>query len=278
MGDLLKSEIKKDYKKKIFIFGGLVFLFFLLFYNQIDGFVIDFFSSEEFLAREEICFVERVIDGDTIVACNQTVRMLGINAPEKGERFSIEAKEYLSKRIENKSVTLKFSEEKYDKYKRILAYVYLDDECINSRLIENGLANPYFPSKKDKNFKKFFDSWNVCLERKKGICTHSKNACSKCIVLEELDFIEERVVLRNICGFQCNISGWSIKDEGRKLFFFDEFYLNPGNIVKIIVSNKTNKKVNELIWKRNDNVWTDSGDTLFLRDSEGDLVLWRNYF
>lgn len=277
MESLLKAEIKKSRKKEIYFLIFLIFLFFILNYKFFDRLVISFFSSEEALITEKVCFVERVIDGDTIVACQNTTRLLGINTPEKGERFYKEAKEYLSKRIENKSVTLRFSNEKYDKYGRVLAYVYLGEECINSKIIENGFANPYFLQEKDFHFKEFFESWEICLKKNRGICTISKDSCSKCISLEKLDPIKEKVVIKNNCDFSCNLNKWSIKDEGRKIFFFSEYSLYPNSEVSILVSNEKISSKKELIWKREDTVWTDSGDTLFLRDSMGELVLWKNY-
>ena len=39
--------------------------------------------------------VERVIDGDTIVIEGESIRLLGINSPEKGEKYYLEAKEFL---------------------------------------------------------------------------------------------------------------------------------------------------------------------------------------
>ena len=32
-----------------------------------------------------------------------------------------------------------------------------------------------------------------------------------------------------------------------------------------------------LFWTGEDYVWTDSGDTIFLRDEKGKLVFWENY-
>lgn len=277
MEPLLNAEIKKSYKKEIKILSILFLSFFIINYSYLDEKLKLFFSTEDFLIKEKVCFVERVIDGDTIVACQNTTRLLGINTPEKGEKFYNEAKEYLSKRIENRSVTLVFSKEKYDKYGRVLAYVYLGEECINSKIIENGFANPYFPEEKDSNYKKFFQSWEICIKKNKGICESSSNLCKNCIEIKLLDPIKEKVILKNICLFSCNLLNWSIKDEGRKTFFFDDFFLLGNEEISIVVSNK-NSSSKERIWKREDTVWTDSGDTLFLRDSLGKLVLWRNYF
>lgn len=277
MGQLLRAEVKKSYKREIKIISILFVLFLALNHSYLDKQLELFFSNDDSLVNEEGCFVERVVDGDTIVACENTTRLLGINTPEKGERFYSEAKRYLSERIENKTVKLTFSKEKYDKYGRVLAYIYFNDSLINAEIIENGFANPYFPSEKDSKHKQFFDSWERCVENSKGICKSSTDRCSKCIVLKKLDSVKEEVILKNNCQFVCNISGWSIKDEGRKNFIFKETLIFPKKEILIYVSS-TEKHNGGILWNRTDSVWTDSGDTLFLRDSKGDLVLWKNYF
>src|SRR6056297_2019679 len=50
--------------------------------------------------------VNRVIDGDTIVVGEKHIRLLGINAPEKGECFYKESKDRLSDLVLNKKVDL----------------------------------------------------------------------------------------------------------------------------------------------------------------------------
>jgi len=52
--------------------------------------------------------------------------------------------------------------------------------------------------------------------------------------------------------------------------------LKSGEEVKVIVGNETNTE-NALFWKKKDYVWTKTGDSLFLRDSKGKLVLWKSY-
>jgi len=42
--------------------------------------------------------------------------------------------------IEGKDIRLEFDIEKYDKYNRLLAYVYVDDIFVNATLVERGLA------------------------------------------------------------------------------------------------------------------------------------------
>src|SRR3989338_634297 len=75
-------------------------------YSEINGMLT------KSLIEDEIIFVNRVIDGDTIESNKTSIRLLGINTPEKGEEFYLEAKAFLEKEILNKSVTLEYGKTK----------------------------------------------------------------------------------------------------------------------------------------------------------------------
>ena len=108
-----------------------------------------------FVPPVEIGKVIKVYDGDTITlgaillnkAYRFSVRLRGIDTPEmKGgspheKELAVKARDELSKRIMNKIVTLKNIET--EKYGRILADVYLDNECMNEWLITEGFAKKY---------------------------------------------------------------------------------------------------------------------------------------
>lgn len=100
--------------------------------------------------------VVRVVDGDTLTVSidgeDQTIRLIGINTPETvdprkpiecfGKEASAEAKALLGGR--NVYLEADESQDTYDKYQRLLAYVYLEDGTnINKRMIENGFAYEY---------------------------------------------------------------------------------------------------------------------------------------
>ncbi len=103
------------------------------------------FPAEEFLVQE-------VIDGDTIRLANgEIVRYLGIDTSElrwyKGgswvyhpQPFAEEAKKYNSLLVEGKKVKLEFDQEKKDKQKRLLAYVYVDNLFVNAEILKQGYA------------------------------------------------------------------------------------------------------------------------------------------
>lgn len=96
--------------------------------------------------------VRHVIDGDTLVLeSGAHVRLIGIDAPEYApqngvdEPFGKKASEFLKHLAEGRSVKLETDVEKYDRYGRLLAYVWLEDGVMaNQRLIEEGMARSYF--------------------------------------------------------------------------------------------------------------------------------------
>lgn len=105
---------------------------------------------------QEAYMVTRVIDGDTIIidlaGKNVTLRMIGVNTPETldprkpVECFGKEASLQTTQLLEGKKVILGFddTQDRWDKYKRLLAYVYREDGLfINKDLIERGYAYEY---------------------------------------------------------------------------------------------------------------------------------------
>lgn len=92
--------------------------------------------------------VTKVYDGDTVELENgERVRLLGVNTPEVESRLrdnepgGTAAKEWLTAQVQDKKIYLEFDQEKRDKYKRLLAHLFLPDGShINRALLENGLA------------------------------------------------------------------------------------------------------------------------------------------
>jgi len=108
--------------------------------------------------------VRYVIDGDTFILANQQrVRMIGINAPEvshrkygkQGQKFGEESRKYLKRFIEGKDVRLEEGEEPFDRFGRRLSYVYLPDGTfVNRQMVEKGYAEVFrkFPFQYKKDF------------------------------------------------------------------------------------------------------------------------------
>ncbi len=100
--------------------------------------------------------VSRVVDGDTIEVIKdnkeEKVRLIGINTPEtvdprkKVECFGKEASAHAKEILVGQNITLAFddTQTKYDKYGRLLAYVYREDGLfVNKHMIQEGYAYEY---------------------------------------------------------------------------------------------------------------------------------------
>ncbi|HPJ87063.1 MAG TPA: thermonuclease family protein, partial [Candidatus Pacearchaeota archaeon] len=122
----------------------LILAFIVLNYNSFDSWVV---KNLETLEPVE---VERVIDGDTVVINGESVRMLGLNTPERGEKYYKEAKEYTSSLVMNRTVLIERRGK--DKYNRELGYLFYGDENLNAKIVEKGYANYYFPSGHDNYY------------------------------------------------------------------------------------------------------------------------------
>lgn len=106
--------------------------------------------------------VTRAVDGDTLLLENsERVRLIGIDTPEmhdsnklnrdaqrSGQDVEVikqlgrQSYEFTKKLAQGKRVRLEFDLERYDKYKRILAYVYLEDGTfVNAKIVEEGYAS-----------------------------------------------------------------------------------------------------------------------------------------
>ncbi|MBU7019333.1 MAG: thermonuclease family protein [Theionarchaea archaeon] len=90
---------------------------------------------------EDAIFCTSIIDGDTFRLANgETVRLIGIDAPELSQPGGKESREYLAQLILNKGVTLEKGSKDRDKYNRLLRFVYIGDICINEEMIRQGYA------------------------------------------------------------------------------------------------------------------------------------------
>jgi len=111
-----------------------------------------FFSArEERHGEEKRARVEEVIDGDTIIiddGRDSHVRYLGIDTPEisiqgsPGDPLAEEAKIFNERLVEGKRVRLEFDKDKYDRYGRLLAHVFVGEMHVNKEILKNGYGLP----------------------------------------------------------------------------------------------------------------------------------------
>jgi micrococcal nuclease len=104
-------------------------------------------------SQNEWVEVSKFVDGDTFWITNtkgqqEKIRLIGVDAPESrrsGRKeigfYGREASAYVERILDGQKIRLEYDVGRYDRYKRTLAYVYLQDGTfLNAHLVENGYA------------------------------------------------------------------------------------------------------------------------------------------
>ena len=105
-------------------------------------------NTENNNINKNVIYVSRIIDGDTFeMSDNSTVRLLCIDAPEKGKTGADEAGEFLSEMILDKEVRLEKDVTDADSYGRLLRYVYVNisgvELFVNQQMVQSGNAKVF---------------------------------------------------------------------------------------------------------------------------------------
>ena len=87
------------------------------------------------------------LDGDSFVLEIEEkeveIRLLAINAPELKDEFGIKARDLTKEILENgKEIIIEkdLSGDEYDRYNRLLVWVFVDGELLQEKLVASGLA------------------------------------------------------------------------------------------------------------------------------------------
>jgi len=244
-----------------------------------------FFSSYGKETNKTLVTVARVIDGDTLELANgKEVRLLGIDAPEKGHYGYEEAKNKLKELVLGKNIVLEKDVNNADRMGRLLRYVFVDSTFVNLEMVKQGYANVYIVLPDNKYEKELMQAENESKSNKIGIWKLSEFA--DCISISSFRYNakgkdnenlnDEYVVLKNDCDFFIDMTGWAVKDRTANTYIFPKFGLATKKEVKICSGAGTDTET-ELYWNNKFPVWDNSGDTLYLRDAKGNLALTRSY-
>ncbi|MEM0465667.1 MAG: thermonuclease family protein [Candidatus Pacearchaeota archaeon] len=251
-----------DLIKRLIIFTTLILILALLsiYWPYITGKLV--LNKEDTYYQKESAILKSVVDGDTIkVILNnkeEIIRLLGINTPEKKNPYSGEATNFL-KQFENSSIELLRDKEDVDKYNRKLRYIFYNDRILNVEILENGFATS-FMIKGLKYEEKLRIAEDFARNNKIGLWKESKDICAKCIKLIKLDPFEDYFIIKNICNFECDLKGWLVKDDANH--FIKLSYLQAGQ---------------EQTFQSEKEIWNDNGDRFFMRDKNGDVVIFYEY-
>lgn len=244
-----------------------------------------FFSSYGKETNKTLATVARVIDGDTFELANgKEVRLLGIDAPEKGRYGYEEAKNKLKELVLGKNVALEKDVNNADKMGRLLRHVFDDGTFVNLEMVRQGYANVYIVLPDNKYEKELMAAEDEAKNSKVGLWKLSEFA--DCISITSFHYNakgkdnenlnDEYIVLKNECDLFVEMTGWTVKDRTSNTYTFPKFELSSKEEVKIFSGSGTNTE-DELYWSNGFPVWDNSGDTLYLRDGKGNLILVKNY-
>jgi endonuclease YncB( thermonuclease family) len=152
--DPLHPQLRRRRRYRRVTFAGLILLALTAVLDRTGVFRYDGDDWRNF--DQKTFLVTHVADGDTIAVrptaggTETRVRLIGVDAPELHSRddnsrpdyWARDAKRYTESRAERKTVTLRLEQgETRDKYRRLLAYVYVGDtENLNLNLVRDGQA------------------------------------------------------------------------------------------------------------------------------------------
>ena len=238
--------------------------------------------------------VSSVLDGDTIKLSNgENVRLIGLNAPESGQSCSSEATDKLKGFVLGKEVILEQDVDDKDQYGRLLRYVYVNGTFVNLEIVRLGLAHKYEYGSNTKYSSQFEQAENEAKENE-GCLWKSEEVNyiqDKCIQITNFHFNaagddnynlnDEYVTLENKCSYSIGMDSWTIKDEtASHIYTIPTFTFQSGVTFTLYTGTGTNTN-SALYWGRTSGdyaaIWNNGGDTLFLRDSDGNLVLTKSY-
>jgi micrococcal nuclease len=130
-------------KKNIIFVAGIILVLFLV----CLAFYLDL-RNQKNLPFEP--YVSEIIDGDTFrMSDSETIRLICVDAPEKGKEGYEDAKNFLSHLVLYNQVRLEKDVSETDEYGRLLRYVYVNfsgrEIFVNQELVKEGYADlfPY---------------------------------------------------------------------------------------------------------------------------------------
>lgn len=229
-----------------------------------------------------------VVDGDTLVVdvdgVEESVRLIGINAPERDECGYAEASGRLEQLIGGGQVSLVEDISDRDDFGRLLRYVLVDADDVGERLVAEGLAVARaYPPDTDRA-----DTYDAAEDAAKsaGLGLWAANPCGAADAPLRLAGIEpnapgddaanpngEWVEVQNTSDVVVSLDGWGLKDESarHRYTFPPGAEIGPGDVVRVRSGCGTDTGAT-FHWCADGAVWTNSGDTAFLIDPGGGVA------
>lgn len=231
--------------------------------------------------------VTYVFDGDSIeveiAGRREEIRLIGVNAPEGDECFGEPARDALIAYLDGKDVALlDGSGSDADQYGRLLRYVYVGDENINGRMLDDG--NAVTLQGDHRSNEAFVESGNLAADAGYGMW--AADACGPPpppgMSIADVQYNppgpdderlnDEYVTIANAGVAAIDLTGWTLRDESsQNRYRFGSVTLAPGDSITVRTGCGANK-LDTLHWCAERSIWSNTGDTVMLQDAHGNVV------
>jgi endonuclease YncB( thermonuclease family) len=244
----------------------------------------------------------RVVDGDTLDVAGPrgefTVRIIGINTPEAGECFSDEATSALAALVAGEELVLVADRSDVDQFDRSLRYVETAAGVdVGAELVAGGfaIARRYPPDVARSDA--YADLQRDAQRAQRGLW--APDACGTSDDLDGVDtgavdiLVEinadapgddsvnlngEWVRFTNRGAEAVDLDGWVVADESAShRYRFSDLRLDPGAGVTLFTGCGPDDGSARYWCVSGSAVWNNSGDTVFLRDDLGNIVVSSAY-
>ncbi len=256
--------------------------------------------SDEAATSGDAWRATEVVDGDTLYLAGPLgqlqVRIIGINTPELGECFSDEATDALVELVDGNDLVVVSDQTDLDQFDRALRYVEtVDGVDVGAELVAGGfaIARRYPPD--DARADVYARLQAAAQDEQRGLW--APDACGD----SDLDGVEigievnadapgddsenlngEWVRFTNNATERVDLDGWEVADESAShRHTFSGLELDPGASVTLFTGcaddmngdDTTGEHGAERFWCASGSaVWNNSGDTVFLRDANGNIA------
>ena len=245
--------------------------------------------------------VVEVVDGDTIVierdGTPERVRIVGINTPESGECLADAAGERLAELVADGPIELIRDTSDIDSFGRLLRYVETGVETgseridVGATLVAEGLAiaRRYEPDvARAATYERLQDA-----ARTDRIGLWAPDACGTATIAsgvievtvnadppgDDTDALNgEWVEFTNTTGDEIDLDGFTVADESASnRFTFDNAAIAPLGTLRLVTGCDTDTDTVVHWCATGSAVWNNDGDTVFLRDRSGNIVVATTY-
>ena len=237
-----------------------------------------------------------VVDGDTLDVSGPdgsvTVRIIGINTPESGECFAEEATDALAELVEGEALVLVADRTDVDRFGRALRYVETTGGTdVGAELVAGGfaIARRYPPD--EARADTYAELQRAAQDEQRGLW--APDACG----VSDLDGVEivvevnadapgddgqnlngEWVRFTNDGDDVVDLDGWEVADESAShRYRFSGLLLDPGRSVTLFSGCGPDDDTSRYWCTSGSAVWNNSGDSVFLRDGRGNIVVSLSY-